>query len=287
MGNVVEFRGCDHLVVARVLSDDATGITYGAVTTLAPVATISKTVETSSETHYYDNTGALTIRSEGTDTITLTVPALPLDKLAMVTGKGYDSATGAYIDSEAQEIYYALGYRIKKTDGSYRYVWRAKGSFTTIPNEESNTESDSVDTNNQELTFTGIKTIYEFENGGRSKGVVCDESDGLVDFTHWWDTVVTPDTVGTFDTSHVTGVVVSPATATLQVGATRGMTVNVSVESDQPAYTGKIVYDTTDDTVASVNANGLITAVGVGTAVVTAKVGRYAGGTIVTVTAGA
>ena len=165
MGKTVEFRGCDNLVIAQISVDDSTAFTTGAVQVLAPVAEISKTVESSSETHYYDNTGMIVIQSEGSDTITLTVPALPLDVLALVTGKTVDSSTGAFIDGPTVERYFALGYRLRLTDGTYRYVWRMKGAFG-IPDETSATENDGTDTNNQQLTFTGVKSIYEFANGG-------------------------------------------------------------------------------------------------------------------------
>ena len=286
MGKTVEFRGCDNLVYAEVLTDDVNGITFGAVAPLAPVAEIAKTVENSSETHYYDNVGQIVIRSEGSDEITLTVPVLPLDILAAVTGKTYDANTGAFIDGESTEKYYAIGYRLRLTDGSYRYVWRMKGAFN-YPDSTSATENDGTDTNNQQLVYTGVKTIYAFTNGERAKGVVVDERDGKTDCTDWFDDVVTPDTLTTFDTSYVTGVNVSPATASLQVGATRGLTCTVGVQSGHPAYSGPIRWQTTNEQVATVASNGLVTAIGVGTAVITAEVGHFASGCIVTVTAGA
>lgn len=287
MGKTVEFRGCDSLVYAEVLTDDASGITFGAVAPLAPVAEIAKTVSSNSETHYYDNVGQIIIRSEGDDEITLTVPVLPLDILAVVTGKTYDSNTGAFIDGESTEKYYAIGYRLRLTDGSYRYVWRMKGAFSQIPDATSATENDGTDTNNQQVVYTGVKTIHAFTNGGRAKGVVVDERDGKTDCTDWFDSVVTPDTLATFDTSFVTGVNVSPATASVQVGATRGLTCTVAVEQGHAAYTGAIRWQTTNEQVATVASNGLVTAIGVGTAVITAEVGKYASGCIVTVTAGA
>lgn len=193
----VEFRGCDNLVIAEVTQDakDAAYAT-GEVTTLAPVAEISKTVENSSETHYYDNVGMIIIRAEGSDEVTLTVPALPLATLAKVTGKAIDTTTGAFLDGESVEKYFAIGYRLRLTDGTYRYVWRLKGSFS-IPDETSSTENDGTDTNNQELTFTGVKTITEFTNGGRAKAVVADERDGKIDGSKWFTAVVTPDTLST------------------------------------------------------------------------------------------
>ena len=193
----VEFRGCDNLVIAEVTQDakDAE-YTTGTVTMLAPVAEISKTVENSSETHYYDNVGMIIIRAEGSDEVTLTVPALPLATLAKVTGKAIDTTTGAFLDGESVEKYFAIGYRLRLTDGTYRYVWRLKGSFS-IPDETSSTENDGTDTNNQELTFTGVKTITEFTNGGRVKAVVADERDGKIDGSKWFTAVVTPDTLST------------------------------------------------------------------------------------------
>lgn len=287
MGKTVEFRGCDSLVYAEVLTDDANGITFGAVAPFSPVAEIAKTVSSNSETHYYDNVGQIIIRSEGDDEITLTVPALPLDILAVVTGKTYDNNTGAYIDGESTEKYYAIGYRLRLTDGSYRYVWRMKGAFSQIPDVTSATENDGTDTNNQQVVYTGVKTIHAFTNGGRAKGVVVDERDGKTDCTDWFDSVVTPDTLATFDTSFVTGVNVSPATASVQQGATRGLTATVSVTTGHAAYSGPVRWQTTNEQVATVSSNGLVTAVGVGTAVVTAEVGHFASGCIVTVTAGA
>jgi len=193
---VDEFRGTDHLVYALVESDDSTGYATGEVKILAPVAEISKTVETASETKYYDNKPALTINAEGADTITLTVPALDLPTLADITGKTFDQSVGAFFDGETTPRYFALGYRLRLTDGTYRYVWRYKGSFA-IPDETSATENAGTDTNNQQLTFTGIQTMYVFTKTGSSeKALVVDERSTEVDLSGFFDTVLTCDTFG-------------------------------------------------------------------------------------------
>ena len=204
---VDEFRGTDNLVYAEVLHDDneentaASGQTpnhgyvTGTVKVLAPVAEISKTVETASDTKYYDNKPALTINAEGADTITLTVPALDLATLADITGKTYDSTLGAFFDGERTQKYFALGYRLRLTDGTYRYVWRYKGSFG-IPDETSQTENAGTDSNNQQLTYTGISTIHEFTKTSTSeKALVVDERDGKADLDDFFDEVTTCDTL--------------------------------------------------------------------------------------------
>lgn len=197
MSEVFEFRGVDNLVYAEVTKDDnetTGGYTTGTVKQLSPVAEIGKTVETSSEAKYYDNKPMLTINSEGADEITLTVAPIDIEILAEITGKTYDKTTGMLIDGERTNKYFAIGYRTKGTDGGYRYVWRLKGTFN-IPDETSATENDGTDSNNQELTFTGISTAHKFTKGGACKGIVVDARKDLADVSMFFDTVQTPDTV--------------------------------------------------------------------------------------------
>lgn len=194
-----EWRGVDNLVAAEVLTDDNEaegGYEAGEVFPIAGVAEISKSTETSSEPHYYDNIAAIVINSEGSDEITVTASVPDLKTQAKLTGKTIDEATGAMIDGEAEEKYYALGYRFKKTDGTYRYVWRLKGKFS-IPEETSATEDDSTDTNNMELTYTGISTTHKFTKTGKpAKAVVVDDDEtSKADVSAFFDTVTDPDTL--------------------------------------------------------------------------------------------
>lgn len=193
---VVEFRGVDNLVYAEVLTDDSEGYTTGEVKSLAPVAEISKSTETSSETKYYDNLPAIVINSEGSDEIGVTCAIPDLATFADITGKTIDEETGALIDSERDPKYFAIGYRFKMTDGTYRYVWRLKGMFA-IPDETSATEDDGTDGNNIELTYTGISTTHAFTKGGKpAKAVVVDDTaDSKADISAFFDTVTTPDTL--------------------------------------------------------------------------------------------
>lgn len=210
---VDEFRGTDDLYYAEVLIDDNGtntagsgetpnhGYVTGTVKRLAPVAEISKTVETASDTKYYDNKPAITINAEGADTITLNIPALDLATLADITGKQIDATTGAFMDGESTPKMFALGYRLGLTDGTYRYVWRYKGSFA-IPDEASTTKNAGTDSNGQTLTYTGIMTIHKFTkavdaqgNPTAQKALVVDERDGKADVSDFFAQVTTCDTL--------------------------------------------------------------------------------------------
>ena len=159
--NVFEFRGVEDLFYAEVTEDSENQFSTSTPKRLSYTATISKEVESSSETHYYDNKGMIVINAKGAETFTLTVAPPKLETLAEITGQAFDAASGMLMEGDVTPKYFAIGYKTKGTDGNWRYCWKYKGQFA-IPSEEVNTESDSIDTTNTELTFTAINTIHKF-----------------------------------------------------------------------------------------------------------------------------
>lgn len=191
----VEYRGVDNLVYAEVTQDDIEAYVTGEVKKLAAVAEISKTTESSSEAHYYDNAPKIVINSAGADEITCTVSAIPLDVLADITGQTYDEALGVLIEGTRKVKYFALGYKTKKTDGSEIYVWRLKGTFG-VPDSTHATENDGTDANGQEVIFTGVQTTHKFSKTGEGCSAInVDLGKDLADVEGFFDTVTTPDTL--------------------------------------------------------------------------------------------
>ena len=197
MADIFEFRGVDNLVYAEVTTDDneeTGGYQTGTVKPLSPVAEIGRSTESSSETKYYDNQPMLVVNSTGSDEITITCAPLTLETLADITGQSFDTATGRMIEGGERAVkYFAIGYRTKGTDGGYRYVWRYKGLFG-IPDESYATENEGTDTNNTELTFTGISTTHKFTNGGSAKALVVDTRYEGANVSNFFAQVTTPDT---------------------------------------------------------------------------------------------
>lgn len=217
---IFEYRGVDNFYFAEVLQDDENGYVCG-VPVHIPVQEIGKSVDASSEAHYYDNKAMIVVNSESADTITLTIAPPSLQNLATLTGKTFDTDTGMMIDSPRQNKYFAIMYRTKGTDGKYRYVSRLKGQFN-IPEESVKTEDDSTDTENTEIEFTGIYTDYEFtkgkiENGewvkSGVKGIVVDTRYGLADVSTFFDSIQTPDTVGASPVLGTLNIVMSAGSA--------------------------------------------------------------------------
>jgi len=192
---ITEYRGVEGLVYAEVTEDGTETYTTGTVNELAGVAEISRTTDSSAEPHYYDNIPAVVVESTGSDEVTCTVSAIPMDVLADITGQIYDVTTGMFIEGARESKYFALGYRTKKTDGTEVLVWRLKGTFS-IPDSTHATEDDGTDASGQEVTFTGISTTHKFTKTGRgAKAVNVDMGLELVDGEAFFTTVQTPDTV--------------------------------------------------------------------------------------------
>ena len=209
-GSVFEFRGVEDLYFAHVIEDSEEKFTTTTPKRLAYVATIAKEVETSSETHFYDNKGMIVIAAKGAETFTLTVAPPALGILAEITGQAFDVTKGMLIEGAVTPRQFAIGYKAKGTDGFWRFVWKYKGMFS-IPSEEVNTESDSIDTTNTELTFTAVNTIHKFayrDDVGSAtsgsnvsytesvSGIIVDERYERADnLDEWFTKVMTPEDV--------------------------------------------------------------------------------------------
>lgn len=201
MAQIFEYRGVSDLVYAEVTKDNNSteqgeGYVTGTVKSLAGVAEISKSTDSASEAHYYDNIPAVIITSTGADTITINTAAIPLDVLADITGQTYDSTTGTFIEEEREQKHFALGYKTQTTDGQEIYVWRQKGSFN-IPDQTNATENEGTDAKGQELVYTGISTTHKFTKTGKpAKAVNVNTSLDLIkDPDKFFDSVQTPDTI--------------------------------------------------------------------------------------------
>lgn len=191
-----EFQGVDKVWIAEVTEDSDANYTCGTPEHLIPAGELSTTSNTDKATKYYDNIPFLVVASEGSTDLTLTCPVLPLEMQSKITGKYYDEATGALMDSGQPIVkYFALMYRERFLDGTYRYVVRHKTSISL--NDQSNKSLDeSTDSNGMELAISSITTQHVFTKTGTvSKAMIVDERDGKAEVSKWYTAVETPDTL--------------------------------------------------------------------------------------------
>lgn len=247
---IVEYRGVEGLVAAKVLTDDDDNdYTTGPVFAIAGVAEISKTTDSSNEAHYYDNIPAVVIASTSADTVTISASAIPLDVLAEITGQNYDDELAAFIEGERDFNYFAIGYKTKKTNGDEVYVWRYKGTFN-VPDQTNSTENNSTDANGQQIVYTGISTTHKFSKTNKgAKAINVDIRKGNADVSEFFDEVTTPDTLTTKPSYTLTLTPASGTTLTvLKNGAavTNGATIyeddELVVSASATAPNGANIY---------------------------------------------
>lgn len=214
---IVEYRGIWGLVAAEVLTDnDEDGFTTGDVFAIAAVAEIAKTVDGSSESHFYNNIPGVVIDSEGADTINITAAAIPLEVRAKIEGKEFDDDTGALIDTPAEKKYFAIGYKTQDSNDNWVYVWRLKGKFSPLADTNA-TRDNGTGANNQPLVYTGIMTTHNFEKNGKpSKGMYVPGE--RIDEDAFFAEVVTPDTLS-----------VDPSVTTYTLSITQAADTTVTV----------------------------------------------------------
>ena len=265
MPKIFEYRGVEGLVYAEVTKDDKTGITFGEVKDLAGVAEISKSSDSASEAHFYDNIPAVVITSTGADTVTISASAIPLDVLADITGQTYDSTTGTLIEEERQQKYFAIGYQTKNTDGEKIYVWRLKGTFN-IPDQTNATENEGTDANGQELVYTGISTIHKFTKTNKTaKAVNVNTSlQKCAQIPTFFNTVQTPDTIT--EASQVPSVSVVPSNAAVAVGDT------LQLQAITYPASASVTWTSSATTYATVDSDGLVEGKAAGSSTITASI---------------
>lgn len=261
---ITEYRGVEGLVYAEVTQDDSGNYVTGTVKELAGVAEISRSTNSSSEAHYYDNLAAVVVESTGADTVTINTSAIPMDVYADITGQYYDENTGMLVEQERAKKYFAIGYQTKKTNGDVMFVWRLKGTFN-VPDETNVTENDGTDANGQELTYTGISTTHRFEKTGkRAKANIVDTSVNPIDEGTFFGTVQTPDTIA--EPIVAPSVSVVPSRASVKVGG------KIKIGAETVPAGQSVTWTTSDNTKATVSSNGTVTGVAAGSATITATI---------------
>lgn len=186
--------GLRDLYIAPVTQDDADAYAAGVPQAFAPAVTASHKPASNTKTQYADDRVFEVMTAEGETKIDLEVTAIPLSMRAQVLGKEFDAATGRMFDNAGTPPDMALSFRSIKSNGSYKYFQYLKGKFS-VPEEEQATKTDSPEPKTIKISYTAIKTTYEFALDGVTEGVksvVGDEDAADFDGATWFDAVQVP-----------------------------------------------------------------------------------------------
>jgi phi13 family phage major tail protein len=241
--------GVSDLYVAAISADSATAYTAGTPAYFAPVAVVGVAPSVNRETQYADDNPYDTFVSEGETELTLTVTGIPPEMLAAVLGKTFDPTTGRVYDTGATPPDYALGFKSKKSNGSYRYYWYLKGKFST-PSESFETQGDTPAPQTTEIVFTAVSSTYAFDVGATNeevKRVWGDDDTDAFDATNWFAQVQTPAVASVSALALSSSVPTDGATG-VSVSANQTLTFNNMMKDD---VTERIVISKADGTQAA------------------------------------
>jgi phi13 family phage major tail protein len=189
------YLGVDSVYVAAVTTDDASAYAADTPAYLAPVMNISVAPKTSSKVQYADNAAWDVMNSKGETQLDVEITGLTVEQEATLLNNAFDSATARATENGNVAPYMALSFRAKKTDGTYRYYQFLKGRFSP-PSEEFASESDTPDPKGIKLSFTAIRTTYQFAQAGgvtdSAKLVKGDSEDANFSGTTWFAAVQSP-----------------------------------------------------------------------------------------------
>jgi len=186
--------GLRDLYIALVSQDDSSAYAAGTPQYFAPAVGASQSPTVNSKTQFADDGTFDVMTAEGETKIDIEVTAIPLEMQALVLGKVYDAATGRMFDNGGTPPDVALSFRSVKSNGSYLYFQYLKGKFSS-PAQETATKTDSPDPKTTKITFTAVKTIYQFDLGDINDGakrVVGDEDADGFDGATWFSNVQVP-----------------------------------------------------------------------------------------------
>ncbi|WP_333861419.1 major tail protein [Clostridium sp.] len=174
--------GVENLVYA-VLTDETTVI-YGTLALISPVINVKINPKSNSDTLYADNRAVETVSTLGE--VELETQDLPLEVQAVLLGHTLDAETKV-MSYEADDIapYVAVGFKVKKGNGKYRYVWLLKGKFSE-PEEEHSTQEDKT-----KFQTPKLKGTFLTRADGRWK-YTADEDSGFTGGVSWFTSVYAP-----------------------------------------------------------------------------------------------
>lgn len=167
--------GLDNVVIAKVLSDSAEGITFGEVIPLK--GAVNATVNPNSDVavDFADNGPFFSASNRGNTELNLEMIDVDVDVLAQLLGQR--KVNGITVETPLdQSSDYALGFRVwlagKDANGNnrYQYFWYAKGKFS-VPETGGETKTDSLNFGHISVTAQFVQT--QFVPNGQEAGTIC------------------------------------------------------------------------------------------------------------------
>lgn len=148
--------GLRDLYRAPITVDESGKETYGAPVRMAKAISAELSVEVAEAILYADDGADEVVKEFVNGELTLNVNDLMPADLAALLGQTQDDDNVVYAGENDDPPYFAIGFRAKKANGMYKYLWLYKVKFA-IPSENYTTKGDSIEFTTPEIVGQFIK----------------------------------------------------------------------------------------------------------------------------------
>lgn len=148
--------GLRDLYRAPITVDESGKETYGTPARMAKAISAELSVEVAEAILYADDGADEVVKEFVNGELTLNVNDLLPADLAALLGQTQDDDKVVYAGENDDPPYFAIGFRAKKSNGQYKYLWLYKVKFS-IPSENYTTKGDSIEFTTPEIVGQFIK----------------------------------------------------------------------------------------------------------------------------------
>ncbi|MDF2534413.1 MAG: phage major tail protein phi13 family [Bacillales bacterium] len=236
--------GLSDLYYAILTKDDSTGVNYQGPVKVIGAINAKISPKSSIDTLYADDGASETMTTLGEIEVEFEAKDLPFSHQAALLGHAVSN--GMLVKKATDSApYVALGFRSKKSNGKYRFVWLYKGKFQ-LPEREHKTMEDKP--TYQTAKIKGIFVKRDFDQAWEING---DEDEaGFTGASTWFNNVVSVTADTTPPT--VTTVPVDAAT-TVAVGANVVFTFSEHIQEQAVNNANFMLFKATDGTLVASN----------------------------------
>ena len=227
--------GLDSMYFAPITEDADGNETYGTPEKLAKAMTVEMEIEVLEATLYADDGPAENVKEFGTGKITLGVDDIGINAAEKLTGAQIDENHVVVSQSEGGGKPVALGFRAKKSNGTYRYYWMYRVVFG-IPATNLTTKGEEITFSTPTIEGTILRRNKLDGNGRHPWKSEVNEDDNTVPrnvISGWYSQVYEP----TFSAVPVITITTQPQNASVTEGE---ITENLSVSASTTS--GTLVY---------------------------------------------
>lgn len=169
-----------------IVTENGDETTYAAPVRLAKAISAGLSVDVAEGKLYADDGVDEVAREFTGGTLTLNVNDLSIESAAAILGQKAGTDGVVYVSADDVAPYVAVGFRAKKSDGKFKYIWLYKVKFS-VPSENYQTKGETITFNTPEITGNILKR----PDGYWKADHVADEKDAIA--ADWFKAVKEPN----------------------------------------------------------------------------------------------